>query len=183
MNSSNNLFLEDKVLSFKAFIFGTIGRTLAERAVLEQLLELRTQCHGVDHVSLVSVLERLAQTYAVSYAASDLHQADELVQEALRILLLTSTRGANTFRAGKLIHARCEIHQRLNQPVVALELGEEALAIYNSTALASSYRASLMHTLVYLHNQVGVPERAERLAIEVRSLDYVLSSRSGRHRY
>ena len=160
MNSSNNLFLEDKVLSFKAFIFCTIGRTLAERAVLEQLLELRTQCHGVDHVSLVSVLERLAQTYAVSYAASDL-----------------------TFRAGKLIHARCEIHQRLNQPVVALELGEEALAIYNSTALASSYRASLMHTLVYLHNQVGVPERAERLAIEVRSLDYVLSSRSGRHRY
>jgi hypothetical protein len=181
MNATNNLLLEDKVLSAKAWFFGAFGRTMAQRAALEKLLELRRQRFDADHVSFAAIYEDLAHNY-VGYYAPDLHEADQLAKDAERILLLHSKNGKNTFRIGKLIHLRCQIQQRLNHQIAALELGEDALAIYNNTKLICAQRSALMHTLVYLHKQVGLEERADRLAIEVKSLDYVLSSRSARGR-
>jgi len=182
MNPTGNLFLQDLGLSIKASLFGAFGRTLAQSATLEMLLEVRRQRFAPDHVAFVDVYQDLANTY-VGYGADDLNKAYGLAQDAQRILVLTSKGGKNSFRVGKLIHLRCQIQQRLNHPIVALELGEEALAIYNNTKLVSYQRAALMHTLVHLHHQVGLPERAEQLAAEVKSLDYVLSSRSARHRF
>jgi hypothetical protein len=182
MSTSNNPVLEDRVLSVKAGFYGFFGINLAQRATLERLLEVRRQRFSADHPAIASVYEGLAGTY-FGYAADELHEAEACASEAERILVIHSKKGKNSFRIGKLVHLRCRIQQHLNNPNEALELGEEALEIYNNTKLLCQERASLMHTLVYLHQHVGSTERAERLAIEVKAVDHALMSMSSRRRF
>ena len=182
MNNTADLMMENKVLSVKAFFFGALCMARKQREVLEQLLVVRRQIFAPDHPALANVCESLAFA-TLGYSVDELNAADAYAQEAERILILTGKHGKNSFRVGKLIHLRCQIEQQLDNPHAALELGEEALAVYNNTKLLSYQRSSLMHTLIYLHTQIGSAERAENLTIEVKALDATLMMASSRRRF
>ncbi|MBS1991448.1 MAG: hypothetical protein JSS83_13080 [Cyanobacteria bacterium SZAS LIN-3] len=186
MSTASNLWLEDRVLSVKAALCGVFMKTRSQRTHLEKLLEVRLKRVPAGHPSLANVYEDLAHNY-MGHHIDDLSHADELALEAINILEYNSRcnnrAGEKTFRMGTLIHLRSRIRQHMNQPRVALELGEEALAIYNkNNKLICHQRSAVMHTLVHLHRQVGSAERADRLALEVKILDQVLASRAARGR-
>jgi len=187
MSANSNLWLEDKILSVKASLAGAFLNTRAQRVLLEKLLEVRSRRVSPGHPSLADVYQDLAHNY-LGYHIDDLNHADELALEALNILEFNQRRNKNTsagktFRMGNLIHLRCQIRQRMNRPQEALQLGEEALAIYNSrNKLVCHQRSAVMHALVHLNNEVGDRDRAKRLAHEVKILDQVLSSRPARGR-
>jgi hypothetical protein len=182
MNSTADLMMENRILSVKAFFYGALFMHRKEREALEQLLVLRRQIFSPGDAAIGSVCESLAHA-TLGYHVDDLHKADALAQEAEQILVLTGKHGKNSFRVAKLIHLRCQIQQRLNNPRAALDLGEEALEVYNNTKLLCHQRSSLMHTLIHLHNEVGSAERAERLTVEVKAVDYALMMSATRRRF
>jgi hypothetical protein len=180
--TTRNHVLQDLGLSLKAGFLDLFGSQTAQRAVLLQLLELRAAHYPAGDAAIGRVKEQLAFSY-LGWSASDLQTAEQYAVEAESVLTATGRLGRNSRRVADLIHLRSQVKQRLNQPVLALELGEDALSIYNRTAMISWQRARLMQSLITLHRNVGDAKRADRLAVELATLTTVLNSRPARYRY
>jgi len=180
MSLSTRLFLSDLSLSFRASFCKAFGNFTGECSYLQRLLELRKQRCEAGDPAFIDVYERLAFA-SMGYSVDLLNQSNQYAEKA-EALIVARPQGKNSFRHAKIIHLRCLIFQRLNHRIVALELAEDALAIYNKAKLVCSQRAALLHTLIALHKQVGVKERADSLAAESQVLDFALSVMNSRRR-